>query len=35
MPDLIPEKYNARSTLTAKVEPGKPNTFEFALTKKK
>jgi hypothetical protein len=32
-PDLIPAKYNSNSTLTAKVEADKPNTFEFALKK--
>jgi hypothetical protein len=34
MPDLIPPRYNTESTLTAKVEADKPNTFDFALTKK-
>jgi hypothetical protein len=33
LPDLIPAKYNSNSTLTAKVEADKPNTFEFALKK--
>jgi hypothetical protein len=29
--ERIPAKYNARTTLTAEVKPGGPNTFEFAL----
>jgi len=31
--ERIPEKYNRKSTLTAKVEDDGPNTFEFRLTK--
>jgi hypothetical protein len=34
IPDLIPPKYNIQSTLTAKVEAGKANTFDFPLEKK-
>jgi hypothetical protein len=33
MPDLIPAKYNSKSTLTAKVEADKTNTFDFPLKK--
>jgi hypothetical protein len=33
MPDLIPEQYNNKSTLTAKVEADKDNTFDFPLKK--
>jgi hypothetical protein len=33
-PELIPAQYNSNSTLTAKVEAGKDNTFEFALSSK-
>ena len=33
-PELIPSQYNNNSTLTAKVEAGKPNTFEFTLSSK-
>ena len=33
-PELIPPQYNSNSTLTAKVEAGKANTFEFALKSK-
>jgi hypothetical protein len=32
-PELIPKEYNAKTTLTAKVEAGKTNTFEFTLKK--
>lgn len=32
-PELIPKQYNSRTTLTAKVEAGKPNTFDFPLKK--
>jgi len=32
-PELIPKEYNAKTKLTAKIEAGRPNTFEFALTK--
>jgi hypothetical protein len=34
LPDLIPEQYNSKSTLTAKVEADKPNTFDFPLKAK-
>jgi hypothetical protein len=34
MPDLIPPQYNVQTTLTAKVESGKANKFDFALVKK-
>jgi hypothetical protein len=33
-PELIPEQYNTKSNLTAKVEADKDNTFEFALKSK-
>jgi len=33
-PELIPPQYNSQSTLNAKVEAGKPNTFEFTLSSK-
>ena len=32
-PELIPKQYNSKTKLTAKVEAGRPNTFEFALEK--
>jgi hypothetical protein len=32
-PELIPKKYNSQTTLTARVEVGKSNTFEFPLDK--
>jgi hypothetical protein len=32
-PELIPKKYNSQTTLTAKVEAGKTNTFDFPLQK--
>ena len=32
--DPIPAKYNSKTTLTAKVEAGKPNTFDFPLKSK-
>jgi hypothetical protein len=32
-PELIPKEYNAKTRLTAKVEAGGPNTFEFNLKK--
>jgi hypothetical protein len=32
--EKIPEKYNARTTLTAEVKQGGPNTYEFALKSK-
>ncbi len=32
-PELIPQEYNAKTKLTAKVEAGKPHIFEFTLTK--
>jgi hypothetical protein len=35
MPDLIPEEYNLKTTLTAKVEAGKDNKFDFDLKRKK
>lgn len=31
---LIPARYNVKSELTAKVEEGKPNAFDFTLTSK-
>jgi hypothetical protein len=34
MPDLIPQEYNLKTTLTAKVEAGKDNKFNFDLKKK-
>jgi hypothetical protein len=33
-PELIPPQYNNKSILTAKVEAGKDNEFEFALSSK-
>jgi hypothetical protein len=33
LPDLIPIQYNVKSTLTAKVEADKTNTFDFPLVK--
>ena len=32
-PELIPKQYNSKTTLTAKVEAGKTNTFDFPLNK--
>jgi hypothetical protein len=32
-PELIPKQYNSKTTLTAKVEAGKTNTFDFPLQK--
>jgi hypothetical protein len=32
-PELVPKQYNAKTTLTATVEAGGPNSFEFALKK--
>jgi hypothetical protein len=32
-PDAIPARYNAESTLSAKVEADGPNTFEFSMKK--
>jgi hypothetical protein len=32
-PELIPKQYNSKTKLTAKVEAGKPNTFDFPLEK--
>jgi hypothetical protein len=32
-PELIPKQYNSKTTLTAKVEAGKTNTFDFTLNK--
>ena len=32
-PELIPKQYNSKTTLTAKVEAGKSNTFDFPLNK--
>jgi hypothetical protein len=32
-PELIPKQYNSKTTLTAKVESGKSNTFDFPLQK--
>ncbi|MDR3632299.1 MAG: hypothetical protein P4L84_00605 [Isosphaeraceae bacterium] len=34
-PELIPKEYNSKTTLTAKVEAGKSNTFDFPLNAKK
>jgi hypothetical protein len=31
--ELVPEKYNEKTVLTAVVKPGAPNQFEFTLTK--
>jgi hypothetical protein len=33
LPELIPKKYNSATTLTAKVESGKANSFDFPLEK--
>jgi hypothetical protein len=33
-PDPIPARYNTESTLTAKVEAGRPNKFDFSMTSK-
>lgn len=32
-PELIPKQYNSKTTLSAKVEAGKANTFDFPLQK--
>ncbi|WP_165249556.1 hypothetical protein [Paludisphaera soli] len=32
--DVVPEDYNVRTTLKANVEPGKPNAFDFELTRR-
>jgi hypothetical protein len=32
-PELIPKQYNSKTTLTAKVDAGKTNTFDFPLEK--
>jgi hypothetical protein len=32
-PELIPKEYNSKTTLTAKVEAGKTNAFDFPLRK--
>jgi hypothetical protein len=32
-PELVPRQYNSKTTLTAKVEAGKTNTFDFPLEK--
>jgi hypothetical protein len=34
-PELIAKEYNSKTTLSAKVEAGKTNTFEFSLNAKK
>lgn len=34
-PELVPKEYNSKTTLTAKVEAGKTNAFEFTLNAKK
>lgn len=34
-PELVPKEYNSKTTLTAKVEAGKNNAFEFPLNAKK